>query len=421
MNRTILHFSLENEMDVVLAHKRAVQLGELTGLTTSDQTRFATAVSEIARNCVEYAKRGRISFSIQEKNKTYIICAKIQDKGPGIAQLEDHLNDKVRDASKRGVGIANSKKLVDIFDINSSSKGTNVIIGKEIPKNHPPINSIIVSGWEQHFKKKVPVSPYEEIKSRNIQLLEFMEQLSVKNMEADLQLKENQRLSSVLEQKNENLKQMAYLIAHDLKNPLNTITLSCEMYADEEEVEERQQFIDMINRSAHRMLDIIEGVQKNIEQDMPIAALINIKQIINDLIEQFSTHLSQVEGEIDTDLEVEEFYYPQVYVYSILTNFITNSIKYHDNRPLEVHIRTQRRENEICLTYTDNGIGIDLEQHKDDVFKANKRFTDRGEGKGLGLSIVKHLIAKNRGSISVDSEPGKGTVFTCCLKEYSPG
>lgn len=423
MNQSILQFSLENEMDVVLAHKRAIQLSELTGLIPSDQTRFATAVSEIARNCIEHAEQGEVIFSILKENGAFLLVAKIIDKGTGISGIEQYLSDVERDATKRGIGIANSKRLVNFFDVETSEAGTTVTLGKDIPENHPPINKIIVKGWAQHFNKEVDVSPYEEIKNRNIQLLELMDRFQEQTVEAELQLEENQRLSRILKRKNENLKQMAYLIAHDLRNPLNTISLSCEMFADEEHSEEDNQFISMIRRSASRMLNIIEGVQKNIEEDpdIPVAASqIDLKQVMEDLLEQFSSYLSKIDGEVVTNFEVKEFYYPQIYLYSILSNLLSNSIKYRSEQPLKVSIENRREGNEICFIYSDNGTGIDLKKHKKNLFKPFERLTSGGDGKGLGLSIVHHLISRNGGKITVDSEPGKGTTFTCYLIEYPP-
>lgn len=128
-----------------------------------------------------------------------------------------------------GTGIINSRKLVDTFNIETNEKGTCVTLKKNIPSNHPPINNIIVQGWHKHFVKQISISPYEEIKNLNIQLLELADQLKTKKKEADLQLQEISKLNNILESKNENLKQIAYAIAHDLKSPISGIQMSCDM------------------------------------------------------------------------------------------------------------------------------------------------------------------------------------------------
>lgn len=62
MKKEIVKIELISELDIVLAHKHAIQIGEITGISNSDQTRFATAISEIARNCIEYSKTGLLIF-----------------------------------------------------------------------------------------------------------------------------------------------------------------------------------------------------------------------------------------------------------------------------------------------------------------------------------------------------------------------
>ena len=58
---------INNEMDIMLAHRRGMQFAKFSGMSLSEQTRFATAVSEICRNCIEYAFKGHIQFSILDR------------------------------------------------------------------------------------------------------------------------------------------------------------------------------------------------------------------------------------------------------------------------------------------------------------------------------------------------------------------
>jgi signal transduction histidine kinase len=67
------------------------------------------------------------------------------------------------------------------------------------------------------------------------------------------------------------------------------------------------------------------------------------------------------------------------------------------------------------LYYTDNGAGIDLERHKDKVFKLYNRFDLSVEGKGLGLYMTKTQIELLNGTIQIESQPGQGTEFAITL------
>lgn len=422
MNNAIIKFNLDNEIDIVMAHKRAVQIAEFTGFSISDQTRFATAVSEICRNCIEHAENGTICFRVKGEPSNLMLEAEVDDTGPGISNLSEILSRDKIDSRIRGTGIINSRKLVDNFNINTCKTSTSVTLGKNIPRNHPPINSLIIEGWRKHFVNQTSISPYEEIKNRNMRLLELADQLKSKNIEADLQVEEIRKLNKILESKNENLKQVAYAIAHDLKNPISTIKLSCEMAVVSGKMDGNDRFFDIVHKNLSRLVGIIDALQDTIDQDPDLevtADLIDMDNIAGDLREQFDSYFENIGGQLLFDFKKGEmFTYPSVYLNSILSNLISNSIKYASGKPLKVKVSGRRKKNMFELKVKDNGIGIDLEKHGNKLFKIFNRFTEQGEGKGMGLNIVHYIITKNGGDIKVESTPGKGTAFYCYLKEY---
>jgi signal transduction histidine kinase len=73
----------------------------------------------------------------------------------------------------------------------------------------------------------------------------------------------------------------------------------------------------------------------------------------------------------------------------------------------------------VGISVSDNGVGIDLEKHKDHLFKLYKRFHWNAQGKGIGLYIVKALVEALDGQIEISSEPDKGTTVKILLKAYS--
>jgi signal transduction histidine kinase len=113
-----------------------------------------------------------------------------------------------------------------------------------------------------------------------------------------------------------------------------------------------------------------------------------------------------------TDLKVSEIEYPYIYLESILYNLISNAIKYR--RPdiqSEVKISTYSESGRVVLEVADNGMGIDLRRYGHQVFKLHKIFHKGHESKGLGLFIMKNQIETLGGSVSVESEPNKGSIF----------
>jgi signal transduction histidine kinase len=106
------------------------------------------------------------------------------------------------------------------------------------------------------------------------------------------------------------------------------------------------------------------------------------------------------------------------YLESILLNLLSNALKYRSNkRPLEIVVKTRNTSKGIELTFTDNGLGIDLKRHKNKVFGLYQRFHNHPDSKGIGLYMVQAQIKSLGGNISVKSEVDKGTQFSILFKK----
>src|SRR6185437_5020568 len=100
----IVTVPIENESDVVAVRQRAHRIAELLGFDRQDQTRIATAVSELARNAYGYAGGGRAEFILDPETTPQRFAIRISDKGPGIANLELILDGQYRSPNGVGVG-----------------------------------------------------------------------------------------------------------------------------------------------------------------------------------------------------------------------------------------------------------------------------------------------------------------------------
>ena len=106
------------------------------------------------------------------------------------------------------------------------------------------------------------------------------------------------------------------------------------------------------------------------------------------------------------------------YVESVLQNLLSNAIKYrHPDRVPVIALSTQLVDDYVCLTVSDNGLGLDTALYKDKVFTLYQRFHTHVEGKGLGLYLVKTQILALGGKIELESKVGKGTVFKVYFKK----
>lgn len=215
MKYSVVKSGICNELDIVLAHKHTVQLSELAGISLSDQTKLATAISEICRNCVEYAHEGELVHEIENHNGAMYLQATVIDKGKGIpfAELNHVRSGKPLSKAGRGIGLQHARKLTDYFDIISGPNGTSVTLGIRIP-HRVEITENVIKDWVKFFEREeAPASPYEEIKRRNAQLLDLSDQLKTKNSEIEKQLEEIKLLNNKLQMQNHELQ-----VAHDKLN-----------------------------------------------------------------------------------------------------------------------------------------------------------------------------------------------------------
>jgi len=119
------------DADVLLARQKARELAKSLRFSGSELTLIATAISEVARNIVTYAKRGEIVLRLVNQGRRRGIRVIAQDQGPGIADIPRAMEDGYSTSSSLGLGLPGSKRLMDDFDIVSAlGKGTTVTMTK---------------------------------------------------------------------------------------------------------------------------------------------------------------------------------------------------------------------------------------------------------------------------------------------------
>lgn len=120
--------------DIVTARQEGRSLAEKLGFTGTDQTIIATAISEVARNIIKFAKRGEVILSSTNKNVARGILVVARDQGPGIADVHLAMLDGYSTGNGLGMGLPGCKRLMDEVEIKSElGKGTVVIMKKWVP------------------------------------------------------------------------------------------------------------------------------------------------------------------------------------------------------------------------------------------------------------------------------------------------
>ena len=128
---TEIRVAIDRDADIVTARQRGRDLAAQVGFGGSDLTVIATAISEVSRNIVSYAKHGEIILQSAEQQRRRGIVIIARDDGPGIANVEDAMRDGFSTARSLGLGLPGARRLMDDFAIESAvGKGTTVTMKK---------------------------------------------------------------------------------------------------------------------------------------------------------------------------------------------------------------------------------------------------------------------------------------------------
>jgi len=126
-----VQITIETEADIVVARQKGRELAARGGFSTTDQTLIATAISEVARNIMQYARRGEIILSALEITGRRGIDVLARDDGPGIADLALAMQDGYSTGNSLGLGLPGVRRLMDEFNLESvPGRGTTVRLKK---------------------------------------------------------------------------------------------------------------------------------------------------------------------------------------------------------------------------------------------------------------------------------------------------
>lgn len=228
---------------------------------------------------------------------------------------------------------------------------------------------------------------------------------------------ERNSMTADLIKRNQDMEQFTYIISHNLRAPVANIKGLSEllrmMETDEMDCSE---ILGALSTSVNNLDNIILDLNQILQINNQVANQIEqvlLPVMVNEIEESIKPFIKESNTTIISNFEITEILTLKSYVYSIFQNLIINSIKYKraDADPVII-INSWHQANKVCLTFKDNGSGIDLTRYGKQVFGLYKRFHHGVEGKGMGLFMVKMQVERLGGKINIESEPGNGTTFT---------
>lgn len=160
----IVRVKLENEMDLILAHKRAMKLCELTGLSLIAQTSLATAISEISRCAIEHGKSATLTFGIETITGRKYLMAVVTDTVDFTNRCEEALSY--------------ARRLVDDIEIIRTPRSTRINLKQQLIFSGT-LTEARIESFADYFKKEPPLSAYDELRRKNLLLQDLAEKLQV--------------------------------------------------------------------------------------------------------------------------------------------------------------------------------------------------------------------------------------------------
>jgi len=399
---------VKQSRDWLGARQRAQIIAASLGFSAQDQTRIATAVSEIARNAFEYASGGKVEF-LADPSGPQSLLVRVSDQGPGIADLDLILSGHYRSQHGLGIGITGSRRLMDEFTVDTRlGEGTTVELRKFLPQNAPRITPDVVARTTEALSRR-PADPLEEAQHYNQDLLVTLDELS----------RVNRELQAASEAKDFFLA----TVSHELRTPMTSILGWLQML-DVPGLDPATQAEGMkAIRNAARL-------QARLIEDVLDAARIHTGKLEIELAElDLREVVEAVRGSVQPSVVAKSLVLESTNgggpipilgdstrLQQIAWNLISNAVKFTPkNGTITVCLSADAETATLSVSDTGEGITAELLPHVFERFRQGQHSRRHG-GLGLGLAIVRHLVELHGGMISAASDgAGKGACFTVRL------
>ena len=437
MSIPILSVVLKYEQDTVAARQRSRQIARLLGFDNQDQTRVATAVSEIARNAFRYATGGKVEFVVEGATAPQLLIVRISDRGTGIPNLEQILDGRYTSQTGMGLGILGARRLMDQFEIRSDPRnGTVVTLKKVFPRSARLLSRSEAAQLIDQINRERAQDALGELEMQNQELLRTLEEL--RNRQEELkqlnqELEDTNRgvvaLYAELDEKADHLRRADALktkflsnMSHEFRSPLNSILALGDLLLGQGDGplnSEQIQQVGYIKKAAgdlyelvNDLLDLAKVEAGKVEVRPAYFEVPNLFGALRGMLRPLFLNQS-VALTFTGEEDMPAVFSDEGKVSQILRNFISNALKFTERG--EVRVSARVRDGRLILSVSDTGIGIakeDQERIFQDFTQIENPLQRRFKGTGLGLPLSRKLAHLLRGEVYVESQPGQGSMFT---------
>ena len=403
------------DLDLAAIRTHTRHAAEIVGLESLQQTRLATAVSEIARNAAEFARDGTVQFLLAASpasRDAQCLVVEVRDRGPGIPDVDEALRGRRLPTGRTTMGIPGSRRLVDRLSIElPADGGTLVRLEMDLPPGRPGRATPDLGRMAEQILR-APRSPLQELEQQNRELLRVHQELRDQQAE--------------LEKADERKNQFVKTLVHELRSPLSTLEMTLALLRRKPDMSPRDLLTrcEVMGRQTAQLTKLVDELmdaarvsQGKVELDRKPSEL---NALVAEAVEMTGAAIAAKDHQVVLRPCGEPLWVSADVsrLTQVMCNLIQNSARYTP-RNGRIGIEVERQEGNGVVKVTDNGIGIagDLLPHVFDLFvQGDTQAPGSPGGLGIGLTLVRHLVAIHGGEVSVAS-PGRdqGTTFVVSL------
>lgn len=438
----LMRMHLRVEQDIFAVRQLGREVARAVGMESQDQTRVATALSEVCRVMLSAGPETDVTFTVEPFGVPTLQVTMAHSATGGTSRLAEQL---------QLVG-----RLVDTMEVDDVGAGTTVRMARRLPHGAPALTPTRMDEIRIGLAQHVPGTPLDELGVQNQQLISALDEVRAQRddlarLNAELEetnrgvmalyhqlsdeLEETNRgvvaLYAELDEKSVQLRAASEAksrflanVSHELRAPVTAIIGLGRLITDsssEDLTEEQRRQIELIRGSASDLLTLVNGLLDLAKAEAgrmePNWSDVDLKAMFGQLRGTLRPLATRPEVEFVVDEPaVPVMRSDEVLLAQVLRNLLTNALKFTEAGT--VRLRVRQIGTEVEFTVADTGTGIPPELHErvfEEFYQVPGSKPVSGRGTGLGLPYARRLAGILGGGLRVDSVPGEGSTFTLQL------
>ncbi|WP_208732243.1 PAS domain-containing sensor histidine kinase [Leptospira perdikensis] len=215
---------------------------------------------------------------------------------------------------------------------------------------------------------------------------------------------------------NKQLQVYNQIISHHLRAPVSNLKSLLDLMKEANQLSEIRELEGHLEEVTNTLETVLSELITTLQIKNPDSykqESLKISESLSDVVHLMEGELANKEITIQSNFSAKKtVFFSKEFLDTIFLNLLSNSIRFaHPNRKLQISVESFSSGSQTVISFSDNGIGIDLDRYGDQIFQLRKTFHRQISGKGLGLFLVQYKLESVGGKIEVRSQPQEGTTF----------